>query len=685
MSSRTTRPTQVATGSSRPATFGTGERSDRREAWPAWLEDFSAALAYADHIVLSGNVRDVFPSGGETGTFQPLVETLGIVLGRRGFETALIYDPADGFRIAMGDGTALAALLGRESIDHGARPPSLTALADIVLELTGRARPSVALVLDYATHLHDSTPQDLENFFVRIDKATRSPGSPGATRRNPTIWIVDHPADLPDWFVVGNDHLREIVVEHPALEDRYAFACQLMREFGWGGGLSPAEREQSLQQFALECEGETLVAMRAIARVATDEGLDLGGISDAIRIHRTGSRRNPWASPVLFARVREARSLLEARIKGQPHAIEKTLDILARSIMGLSGSQSGPRHQKPRGVLFFAGPTGVGKTELAKAVTELLFGDEAACQRFDMSEFMEEASVSRLIGAPPGHPGHERGGELVNAAHRRPFSVFLFDEIEKAHPRILDMFLQILDEGRLTDARGATAHFSQALIIFTSNIGVAHGASTTNMGLSVLPSDSHDELQAKVTSAVHDYFRTTLRRPELVSRIGQNIVVFDFLSPASAALIFGAILDRVLDTIHRRHGTRIEIGAEARAKLRALCIHDYFDGGRGIGNRIETHFINPLARHLFERDDFSDLRVVDVVTERETTTLVFGDPRTGDAEAMAHDRLALGPGVHTFPRRIGREEIVSSPAHAPRLFRPHPVSRKTQSVDRDVN
>jgi ATP-dependent Clp protease ATP-binding subunit ClpB len=140
---------------------------------------------------------------------------------------------------------------------------------------------------------------------------------------------------------------------------------------------------------------------------------------------------------------------------------------------------------------------------------------------------------------------------------------------------------------------------------------------------------------AKVTSAVHDYFRTTLRRPELVSRIGQNIVVFDFLSPASAALIFGALLERVLDTIHRRHGTRITIVDEARAKLRSLCVHDYFDGGRGIGNRIETHFINPLARHLFEREDFSDLRVVDVVTERDTTTLVFGDPGAGDTRAMA--------------------------------------------------
>jgi ATP-dependent Clp protease ATP-binding subunit ClpB len=164
-------------------------------------------------------------------------------------------------------------MLGGNGIEAGARPASLAELADIVLELTGCPRPPVAIVLDYATHLHGSTPQDLEDFFVRIDKATRSPSAGSRPRRrSPTIWIVDRPGDLPDWFVVGNDHLREIVVEHPSLEDRYAFARHLMTEFGWDVGLSPAERERSLQQFALECEGETLVAMRAIARVARTRG-----------------------------------------------------------------------------------------------------------------------------------------------------------------------------------------------------------------------------------------------------------------------------------------------------------------------------------------------------------------------------------------------------------------------------
>ena len=185
---------------------------------------------------------------------------------------------------------------------------------------------------------------------------------------------------------------------------------------------------------------------------------------------------------MLRQRMKRASEILEARIKGQGHALDKTLDILARSILGLSGAQSGAMHTRPRGALFLVGPTGVGKTELAKAVTELLFGDESACHRFDMSEFMEETSVSRLIGAPPGHQGHEKGGQLINAANRRPFSVFLFDEVEKAHPRVLDLFLQILDEGRLTDSRGSTAYFSEALIIFTSNIGIVQGVTGNQYG-----------------------------------------------------------------------------------------------------------------------------------------------------------------------------------------------------------
>jgi ATP-dependent Clp protease ATP-binding subunit ClpA len=251
-------------------------------------------------------------------------------------------------------------------------------------------------------------------------------------------------------------------------------------------------------------------------------------------------------------------------------------------------------------VLFLAGPTGVGKTELAKAITELLFGDEAAYHRFDMSEFSAENSESRLIGAPPGYAGHDEGGELSNAARARPFSVFLFDEIEKAHPSILDKFLQILDEGRLTDGRGETVHFSESLIVFTSNLGIFGEDRQMNMALNIVPSDTYDEIERKIVEAIRNHFRYTLQRPELINRIGRNIVVFEYIRAQSAALILDSMVRKVLDAVREEHGIEVTLSDEAMERVGELCTTDLFDGGRGIGNRLETVLVNPLARLLFE-------------------------------------------------------------------------------------
>src|SRR5205814_1862259 len=153
------------------------------------------------------------------------------------------------------------------------------------------------------------------------------------------------------------------------------------------------------------------------------------------------------------------------RVKGQDAVIEQVVPTLIRAKMGMSDVGGGQHSSKPRGVFFFVGPTGVGKTELSKAIAELIFGDEKAMIRFDMSEYSEEHQQARLIGAPPGYVGFDQGGQLTNAIIEKPFSVVLFDEIEKAHGRILDKFLQILDEGRLTDGMGRTVYFSEAILI----------------------------------------------------------------------------------------------------------------------------------------------------------------------------------------------------------------------------
>lgn len=614
-----------------------GQVPGRDRQLPAWFDEFSSALVYASHLLCVGNVRDLFPDpDGDAGSFQSFEETVRRLLARRGVRALLLHDPVLGLRLHPRCDRRLGAALAQAGLEPGRPAASLSELAEIQRKLAAFGDFPVALLLDYASQLADPADRALTDFFVGVDRATRlapprrPPSEAGAPPRNPTIWIADKAGDLPDWFAIGNAHLREISVELPDLEDRFAFAERIGA--GLGRGIVPAERDAAelLQRFALECDGETLQTMRQIARVAQAEGHGLGGLSDAVRTYRTGLRRNPWTSPILRARIGSAPERLGARILGQPHAIDKTLDILARSIMGLSGAQDGRRFRRPRGVLFFAGPTGVGKTELAKAVTELLFGDDAACHRFDMSEFMEEASVTRLIGAPPGQPGHDRGGELVNAVHRRPFSVFLFDEIEKAHPRILDIFLQILDEGRLTDARGATGHFSETLIIFTSNIGMLGSARETNMGIEALPSDAYRQLDDKITRAVHEHFRYDLRRPELINRIGQNIVVFDFLRYDSIARIFDAVLERVIATVAAEHGLNVTLSAAARETLKELCTHDVFDGGRGVGNRIETHLVNPLARAIFDGGFESGLRIEAISNGGARTRLhMAGDARPG--------------------------------------------------------
>jgi ATP-dependent Clp protease ATP-binding subunit ClpB len=268
-------------------------------------------------------------------------------------------------------------------------------------------------------------------------------------------------------------------------------------------------------------------------------------------------------------------------------------------VMGLTGAQARSVGNRPRGVLFFAGPTGVGKTELAKTLTQLIFGDERAYIRFDMSEFAEEHTGARLLGAPPGYIGYDAGGELTNAMRDKPFSVVLFDEIEKAHPRILDKFLQILEDGRLTDGRGETAYFSEAILVFTSNLGIYVEDAQGQRVQSVKPGDAQEVVESRVRGAIEDYFKFRLSRPEILNRIGDNIVVFGFITPEIGAQIFDGMLRNVLARVRDEHKIELTVAQPVLDRLRELCIHDLSNGGRGIGNHLESLFVNPLSRALF--------------------------------------------------------------------------------------
>ena len=583
---------------------------------PAWLREVETAVVTNAQILLYGNVRDQFlipnPRGG--WLFRDIQECLWWCLSRIGYPVMIQADIVDGLAVVPAGPAGMEAakkLLG-EDLHTG--QPSLEVLQRLLDQAVRQPhaeqpedRVPGALVLDYAARLVRSLPQldpAEHTFFAVCEKLSRTAKTvdwdDDTPRYNPVIWIANHERELPAWFLAGNESVRRIAIPMPDIDERHAAARVLARGL-LGREAAAADLESEAVRFAEQTQGMTLRSMVEIVRLSRSHIGPVRSIEDATRCYRVGILDSPWGKPALRQRLAGARGTLSRRLRGQDEAVERCLDIVVRSVMGLSGAQTAEQPSKPRGVLFFAGPTGVGKTELAKALTELIFGDERAYIRFDMSEFAAEHAAERLAGAPPGYLGHDAGGELTNAVRKQPFSLILFDEIEKAHPRVMDKFLQILDDGRLTDGSGSTVYFSEAVIIFTSNLGLKViddvGVTVQNVTAD-LP---RAELEERMTSAVQQHFIETLDRPELLNRIGDNIVVFNFISPEVASQIFEIQLNRIIGMVQRQQGVRVSLSSTAWDVLRtaatAPAVLEF--GGRGIGSFLERAFVNPLARELF--------------------------------------------------------------------------------------
>ena len=595
----------------------------------AWLQEIASGLSIRAQFILSGQYPRSLSGARRKDRveFVPFTSALWELMVEMGCVALLIHDPVDGLRLHKDCDPRCAEILAERGIELGSVARTPDEISGLARRVIGMAELPVALVFDYVSGTGRRTGAETEALFIAMDKAARAPAlkrpdiGAECPPRNPVIWLVDRVGDLPEWFVTGNPGVRDVDVGYPDLNDRLSFVRSEVVDLHDHAAMALDKRERRVEEFSVRCDGMMMTEMRDIIELARAEGLGVDGLSEALRYYRLGTTRNPWTSSVVRTRVRNAISVLEQRVKGQTRAVEKTHDILIRSVMGLSGAQTTNRGTRPRGVLFFVGPTGVGKTEMAKAIAEVMFGDSTTMHRFDMSEFMSENSIGRMVGPPPGAPGHENGGDLVNAVRSRPFSVFLFDEIEKAHPRILDVFLQILDDGRVSDSRGETGYFSEALIIFTSNVGMVGGNRSNNGGQNVLPSDSSKALEAKLIKAVSDHFRFELNRPELFNRLGQNVVPFEFINPRSGEVIFNAVVSRVIEAVKEEHGVEVSLSSRAQEKLMDLCTYELMDGGRGIGNRVETNLINPLARVLFRMDGAKELKIADISQNDGEVTL----------------------------------------------------------------
>jgi len=272
-------------------------------------------------------------------------------------------------------------------------------------------------------------------------------------------------------------------------------------------------------------------------------------------------------------------SFLESRVVGQAEALQVVSNAVRRSRAGLSDPN------RPNGSFLFLGPTGVGKTELTKALAAFLFDSEDAMVRIDMSEFMEKHSVARLIGAPPGYVGYEEGGHLTEAVRRRPYTVVLLDEIEKAHPDVFNVLLQVLDDGRLTDGHGRTVDFRNTVIIMTSNLGSQRIQELSG-------EENYASMKAEVMEIVSQHFR-----PEFINRI-DDVVVFHPLSPAHLS----RIVDIQLRYLHDRLSERdmaLQLDKAARERL-AQAGYDPIYGARPLKRAIQQQLENPLAQQILD-------------------------------------------------------------------------------------
>jgi ATP-dependent Clp protease ATP-binding subunit ClpC len=330
---------------------------------------------------------------------------------------------------------------------------------------------------------------------------------------------------------------------------------------------------------------------------------------------------------------------LHKRVIGQDVAITAVSKAIRRSRAGIKDPK------RPAGSFIFLGPSGVGKTELARTLAEFLFGDEDAMVRIDMSEYMEKHAVSRLVGSPPGYIGYDEGGQLTEAVRRKPYSVLLLDEIEKAHPDVFNILLQILEDGRLTDAQGRTVDFRNSIVIMTSNIGASEIAKNTSIGFTVSDETgmSYEDMKNRIMSDLKKVFR-----PEFLNRIDE-VIVFHKLSKEEIKEIIDLMVTRVRTQV-AEHELQLELSEEAKE----LLIEKGWDpsmGARPLRRAIQRYVEDPLADEVLKHGQMT----------AGSTVMVDRDHKVdGDADDDEDERplkLTIIPPTPKTPEQLEREKV----------------------------
>lgn len=575
-----------------------------------WLEKLEREIKLRNAVLLVGNVDDLILNGMMGGQYSTVAKCVADLVFNSGYTKVISWNRAEGGKtLQRGGKMTIGVPTDTDESDEGSEydmgsgnfdnEPKTYAKPEeffpYLRTLLAKPENNTAVIVDYSDYLFgdgrslsDDERKNITNLMIAIERDKNDGAKFFEHQGNLLILIAKTTEMLPPAIYVNNPFVATVTVPLPGRGEREKFVKSKETMLS---NLKPSLTENGVMaNFIDALDGFTLRNIAQLIKLSSASS-DKMNFEKLINLYRYGEKISPWEE-LSYDKLKTVEETLLRRVKGQSEAVKKVRDVIIRAYTGFSGLQHSAKQKKPKGALFFVGPTGVGKTELAKSLAEFVFGDETAYRRFDMSEYAHEQSDQRLVGAPPGYVGYEKGGELTNAVKEKPFCVLLFDEIEKAHGRIMDKFLQILEDGRLTDGKGETVYFSETFIIFTSNIG----ASEADINFTAEQTKSH------FVKAVKKHFVEELKRPEILNRLGDaNIVPFNFIREDEVLTSIGiAKFAPIKNFVKERYNVDIRFEDEQEIFSALAKIVNKANGGRGMLNAMEEKLINPLSEFVFE-------------------------------------------------------------------------------------